>query len=83
MLISVIAPLTQACFNPARDFGPRLFAFFAGWGAKAWPERRGLGFVSVYGAAPVLSAIIGSGLCTKLLKPSSASHGDSDSRSLE
>ena len=31
-LISVIAPLTQACFNPARDFGPRLFAFFAGWG---------------------------------------------------
>src|SRR3954453_13331163 len=25
-LISVIAPLTQACFNLARDFGPRLFA---------------------------------------------------------
>ncbi len=37
-LISVIAPLTQACFNPARDFGPRLFAFFAGWGPIALPE---------------------------------------------
>ena len=24
ILISVLAPLTQACFNPARDFGPRL-----------------------------------------------------------
>ena len=34
-LISVIAPLTQACFNPARDFGPRLFAYWAGWGKIA------------------------------------------------
>src|SRR5439155_18561900 len=29
ILISVIAPLTQACFNPAPDFGPRRFAYFA------------------------------------------------------
>ena len=32
-LIAVIGPLTQACFNPARDFGPRVFAALAGWGA--------------------------------------------------
>ena len=51
-LISVIAPLTQACFNPARDFGPRLFAFFAGWGAIALPGPRGASFLTVYIIAP-------------------------------
>jgi glycerol uptake facilitator protein len=83
VLISVIASLTQACFNLARDSGPRLFAFFAGWGEIALPGPRGLGFVSVYVVAPVLGAKIGSGLYAKLLKPSSALPGDSDSRSLE
>ena len=42
MLIVLIAPLTQAGFNPARDFGPRLFAYFAGWGAHRLPARPGL-----------------------------------------
>jgi glycerol uptake facilitator protein len=61
-LISVIAPLTQACFNPARDFGPRLFAFLAGWGSIALPGARGSGFLTVYIIAPILGAIVGSGL---------------------
>jgi glycerol uptake facilitator protein len=51
ILISVIAPLTQACFNPARDFGPRLFAFFAGWGAIAIPGR-GTGFLRFISSLP-------------------------------
>ena len=53
-LISVIAPLTQACFNPVRDFGPRLFAYLAGWGEVALPGPRGLGFLTVYIAAPIV-----------------------------
>jgi glycerol uptake facilitator protein len=67
-LISVIAPLTQACFNPARDFGPRLFAFLAGWGSVALPGTRGAGFLTVYILAPILGAITGSGLYTRVLR---------------
>jgi glycerol uptake facilitator protein len=68
ILISVLAPLTQACFNPARDFGPRLFAFFAGWGAIAIPGR-GTGFLTVYILAPLIGAILGGGLYVRLLQP--------------
>ena len=67
-LISVIAPLTQACFNPARDFGPRLFAFLAGWGPIALPGTRGAGFLTVYIIAPILGAIIGSGLYLHVIR---------------
>jgi glycerol uptake facilitator protein len=70
-LISVIAPLTQACFNPARDFGPRLFAFLAGWGSIALPGTRGAGFLTVYIIAPFLGAIIGSGLYERVIKTQS------------
>ncbi|NLH18423.1 MAG: MIP family channel protein [Phycisphaerae bacterium] len=61
ILISVIAPLTQAGFNPARDFGPRLVAFFAGWGSIAIPGPRG-GFFTVYILAPVVGAVVGAGM---------------------
>ncbi len=69
VLISVIAPLTQACFNPARDFGPRLFAYCAGWGEVAIPGPRG-GFFTVYILAPTLGAVAGGGLYLGLLRPS-------------
>jgi len=69
VLISVLAPLTQACFNPARDFGPRLFAALAGWGSVALPGPRGLGFFTVYILAPTLGAALGGGFYTKVLQP--------------
>jgi glycerol uptake facilitator protein len=75
-LISVIAPLTQACFNPARDFGPRLFAFLAGWGSIALPGTRGTGFLTVYIIAPILGAIIGSGLYIHGLRTPNPSDDD-------
>jgi glycerol uptake facilitator protein len=61
-LISVIAPLTQACFNPARDFGPRLFASLAGWGSIALPGFSQLGWLTVYIIAPIVGAVLGGGL---------------------
>ncbi|MBI1829865.1 MAG: aquaporin family protein [Planctomycetes bacterium] len=62
VLIMVIAPLTQACFNPARDLGPRLFAWLAGWGDIAIPGPRGTGMVTVYVLAPIAGAIAGGGV---------------------
>ena len=66
---AVIAPLTQACFNPARDFGPRLFAALAGWGTIALPGPRGAGFLTVYILAPLLGAVAGGGLYMRILRP--------------
>ena len=60
-LIAVIAPLTQAGFNPARDFGPRIVAFLAGWNDVAFK-----GFW-VYILAPILGAVLGAALADKVL----------------
>lgn len=57
-LISFAAPLTQACFNPARDFGPRVFAWLAGWGEVAIPGPRG-GFLCVYVLGPLAGGALG------------------------
>ncbi len=69
ILICVIAPLTQACFNPARDFGPRIFAALAGWGKIALPLGTDWGWLTVYIVAPTLGAVIGGGFYKKILQP--------------
>ena len=69
VLISVIAPLTQACFNPARDFGPRLFASMAGWGSIALPGLNDLNWLWVYIVAPTAGAIVGAGFYDFLIRP--------------
>jgi glycerol uptake facilitator protein len=61
-IISVIAPLTQAGLNPARDFGPRLVSYFLGWGEIAIPGPRG-GWLTVYVVGPFCGAVIGWGVC--------------------
>jgi glycerol uptake facilitator protein len=69
VLISVIAPLTQAGFNPARDFGPRLFAFLAGWGEVAIPGPNGHGFWVVYIIAPCVGSVCGGFCYDRLIRP--------------
>jgi len=68
IIISIVAPLTQAGLNPARDFGPRLFSYLAGWGFIAIPGPRG-GFFAVYILSPVLGALAGAGAYEVLLAP--------------
>jgi glycerol uptake facilitator protein len=56
-VILVVGPITQAGLNPARDFGPRLVAWLAGFGDVAIPGPRG-GFW-VYVAGPFAGALVG------------------------
>ena len=57
MLICFVAPFTQAGFNPARDFGPRLIAFFTGWGEHAFPAPS-FSFFTVYILGPCLGGVV-------------------------
>lgn len=65
MIISMIAPLTQAGFNPARDLSPRLFAYLVGWREAAFPDRH-WGFLTVYVCGPIAGAVL-SALTFRLL----------------
>lgn len=58
MLISILGPLTMACFNPARDLAPRVFSALAGWGSVPF-ETNGLGWLTVYVVAPIVGAQLG------------------------
>ncbi len=68
IIISIIAPLTQAGLNPARDFSPRLFSFFAGWGSAAFPDTQG-GFIIVYMLGPITGGTLASLIFTRIIEP--------------
>lgn len=57
VLLALYAPITQAGWNPARDFGPRIVAACAGWGEVAIPGPRN-GFW-IYIVGPCIGAPIG------------------------
>lgn len=66
ILVAVIgtstAPLTGFAMNPARDFGPRLFIFFEGWGTIAMTGGRKIPYFLVPLAAPVLGGLLGASI---------------------
>jgi len=67
VIISVIAPLTQAGLNPARDLSPRLFAYLAGWKEAAFPDSH-WGFLTVYVLGPISGGILAALLFEKIIK---------------
>jgi glycerol uptake facilitator protein len=67
LLISLLGPLTMACFNPARDFAPRLFSALAGWGKVPFAAN-GSGWFTVYILAPLAGGQLGGWLYVRLLK---------------
>jgi glycerol uptake facilitator protein len=68
LLISLLGPLTMACFNPARDFGPRLFSSLAGWGGLPF-QANGMGWLTVYIVAPMTGGLLGGGIYRLFFKP--------------
>lgn len=66
LLIAVIGaatgPLTGFAMNPARDFGPKLFAWLAGWGDLALTGGRDNPYFWVPILGPVVGACLGAWL---------------------
>ncbi|RLN14929.1 hypothetical protein BBJ28_00000899 [Nothophytophthora sp. Chile5] len=57
---------TGYAVNPARDFGPRLFTFCAGWGSKVFTTRNYYFWIPI--VAPLLGGVAGGGLYRLLVE---------------
>lgn len=68
VIICILAPLTQAGLNPARDLSPRLFAWLAGWRQAAMPDS-GYGFLTVYVLGPLVGGSLASLFFTAVVQP--------------
>jgi glycerol uptake facilitator protein len=53
--------------NPARDLGPRLFCFVAGWGASAFPSPDHYWWIPIVG--PLLGGVVGGAAYQLLIHP--------------
>ncbi len=71
MIISILAPLTMAGLNPARDLSPRIFAYLAGWGSAVFPEPA-YGFIIVYLLGPIIGAVVAAVFFSRLIQPAMA-----------
>jgi glycerol uptake facilitator protein len=62
--------------NPARDFGPRLFCYFMGWGSAAFPSPGNYWWVPII--APLLGGVCGASVYQFLVKPYLPKRADTD-----
>jgi glycerol uptake facilitator protein len=53
--------------NPARDLGPRIFAYFAGWGSAAFPSPGNYWWIPIVG--PLVGGVVGAGFYQLLIHP--------------
>ena len=71
LLVAVIgaatAPLTGFAMNPARDLGPKTFAWLAGWGDVAFTGGKDIPYFLVPLCAPVVGAALGAFSYRKLI----------------
>ncbi|MCP1628567.1 MIP family channel proteins [Citrobacter amalonaticus] len=71
ILVAVIGastgPLTGFAMNPARDFGPKLFAWMAGWGDIAMTGGRDIPYFIVPIIAPLIGACAGAAIYKYLI----------------
>ena len=56
---AAMGPLTGFALNPARDFGPKLFAWVAGWGNVAFTGARDIPYFLVPIFGPLIGASLG------------------------
>lgn len=73
ILIAVIGasmgPLTGFALNPARDFGPKVFASLVGWGKVAFTGGRDIPYFIVPLIAPVIGGCLGAFIYKSLISP--------------
>jgi glycerol uptake facilitator protein len=71
LLIAVIGssmgPLTGFAMNPARDFGPKLMTFFAGWGEISFTGARDIPYFLIPIFAPIVGACLGAAIYRGLI----------------
>jgi glycerol uptake facilitator protein len=72
-LISLLAPLTQAAFNPARDLAPRVWSALAGWGRVPFAVN-GWGWLIVYVFAPLAGGLAAALAYRIFLRPAYAAN---------
>jgi glycerol uptake facilitator protein len=59
LLIMIVAGLTQASFNPARDLGPRLMLLSMGFRSHAFPGPRDALALGVTVIGPLVGGVAG------------------------